>query len=92
MAPGVIDQNLAHDMSSNGEKMRPVLKSLPGKVYHPEIRFIDQSGCLKGVIGPLLAHPVPGDAAQFRLEKGQQMTERALVAAAPAGEQFCYLG
>lgn len=49
---------------------------------------MNQSSGLQGVVGPLTAETGSSQRAEFAVDQRHQLTERALVAAAPGLKQF----
>jgi len=56
-------------------------------VDQPDVRLMNQGRRLQGVVGPLAPKLARGHAAKLRIDQGQQLRERRLVATAPVAEQ-----
>ena len=87
MAPGVIDQDPAHDLRRHAEKVRPILPIDLPLVDEPEVHLVDQGRGLQGVVGPLAPKLARRHATELRVDQRQQLIERSLVAATPIAEQ-----
>jgi hypothetical protein len=68
---GVVDEDLAHDVSSEADEVGAVV---PVNVFagKADISFVDESGGLEGVVGALAAHVGPGEAVQLRVDEGEE--------------------
>ena len=43
---GVVDEDAAHDLRGDGEKVRPILPARPLLVYKPKVGFVDEGSGL----------------------------------------------
>ena len=55
MLPGVIHQNLAHQVGGDGEELRAIPALYLRLVHQTQIRLVNQRGWLEGVVAPLAA-------------------------------------
>src|SRR5262249_22753474 len=64
-ATSVINQNSAHHLRRDSEKMRTVLPTHVPLVHQSEKGFINKSRCLKRVPGRLLSHVSPSQSVKL---------------------------
>src|SRR6266545_904052 len=86
--PRVIDENLAHRLSSNGEEVgavSPVWRMI--LAHQLEIGFIDQRSGLQCMVRPLALHIAVRAPAQIPINKRGQFVERGLIALTPGIKQ-----
>ena len=83
MTTRVVDENLAHQLCGNREKMRPALEQRCVEPDQANERLIDERSALQRVIRPFVPQVRVGDAAQFFVDKRQKSIERLAVAASP---------
>jgi len=83
VAPGVINEDPAHDLCCHSEKMSPTPPIDVALVDQSQIHLVNQGGGLKGVADALAAQPTGRYPAQLLVDQWQQPIERALVAATP---------
>ena len=86
--PGLVDEDVAHDLRRHGEEVRAILPADALPVHQPQVGLIDERRRLKDVSGPLARHVARGETMQLLLDERRQDVERALVAAAPRDEQL----
>src|SRR5580698_8826180 len=87
MAAGVINENPAHELCGNGEKMRPIFPTHAFVVDQPKIGLVDESSGLQAVPRLLAPQVVTSEAAEFVVNNGRKLIEGVLVAGAPSLEQ-----
>jgi hypothetical protein len=68
---GVIDEDLAHDVSGEADEVGAVV---PVDVFagEAEVGFVDESGGLESVVRALAAHVGLGEAVQLRVDEGEE--------------------
>ena len=91
MATSVIHQDLAHELSCDGKKMRsalPLGKILPD---HSKISLIHQGCALQSVLLTLVPQVTAGQTAQFVIHEWQERVQGLAVALPPALQQRCDL-
>jgi hypothetical protein len=79
----MIDQDPAHHLRRNAVKMRA---TLPGNALlpdEPQVRFVDEGGRLKGVVGSLATEVRGGAAPQLLVDQGHQLVPSIEAASAP---------
>src|SRR5262249_24930244 len=86
--PGVLDQNLPHQVSADREEMLTVLKVHRLLFHQAEIGLMNQGGCLHCVTGTLVTKVVVGDSAKLAIHERHQTTQRFLVTGPPLGQEF----
>lgn len=88
MAARVVDENLAHVLGGDGDKMRAAFPIGPGTLLHePQKGFVDQSGGLQGVSRTLAAEIRSRQPAQFPIDNGGYLDQSGFVALAPVLQQ-----
>jgi hypothetical protein len=72
LAPGVVNQEMAHGFGRGGEEMGAIFKSrvVAADQAHPDL--MHQGGGLKRVTRCVLGHLIGGEFAQFRIDQWQQ--------------------
>ena len=65
MAAGMIDQDTAHQLGGDGEKVCAILPMNALAIDKPQVRFIDHRRRLQRVAGMLSAHVVVSQASQL---------------------------
>jgi hypothetical protein len=80
----MIDQNVAHKLGGNGEEVNPVIPANGGVSNQSQIGFVHQRRALQGVILALPGQAVPGEAAKFIVDEGDEFFARRAVPVAPA--------
>jgi hypothetical protein len=83
----VIDQDPAHDLRGNTKEMRSILPIALALVDEPDVRLMNQSRRLQGVVGTLAAKLTRGNAPELRIDEWQQLTKSSPVAPTPVAEQ-----
>jgi hypothetical protein len=71
VAAGVINQNLTHELSGDGEEMSA---ALPLERAHPDqtkVRLMHQSGALQRVVWPFIPQLEVGQTTQFLVDQGK---------------------
>src|SRR5215469_7591674 len=63
--PGVVDQNAAHRLRGERQKMTPVVYLREMVTHNPQVSFVDQSGRLQRVILSFAGKAVQGKPMQF---------------------------
>ncbi len=79
MAAGMVNQDAAHDLGRDGKKVRATSPINGVMLDELEIRLMDQSGGLKGVILPFATHVPPGKTPHFVVDQGDQLRGGILV-------------
>jgi hypothetical protein len=67
--------------------MGTVFTANASRSHQLQIRFIGQSGRLERMTGLAALKMLPGHAAQFRVNGGDQLAERFFIAITPRSEQ-----
>jgi hypothetical protein len=87
----MIHENAAHELGGDAEKLRPVLPLDAGLIHHPQIRFMHESGGLKGMVASLPLQVLAGETAQFLVNQRHQLLGRFLITRAPPAEKFRHI-
>jgi hypothetical protein len=80
----MVDQNVAHKLSGNREEVNPVIPANRGISNQAKIGFMHQRRALQGVVLVLPGEAVPGEAAKFIVDEGDEFFARRTVPVAPA--------
>ena len=88
VTPRMLHQNAPHHLGRNREEMRAILPLHALVIHQAHVGFIDQRGGLQAVPRALALHVAARQTAQFVINDGSQLFERALVSAAPGAEQL----
>jgi hypothetical protein len=87
VAPGVIDQDTAHQFRSGAEEVSAVLPSNAALVDQMKICLVNQSSGFKGVVQTLAAKETGRQAPQLVVHDRQQLVDCCLVTVTPILEQ-----
>ena len=79
----MIHEDPPHDASRDGEEMRPVLPLDVFRFNQPEIRLVDEKGCLSAVTRALSGHAALCDRVEFAMDERNQPLEGTHVAPPP---------
>jgi|GEM_PF-3696058 len=85
-ASGMVHQNPAHGLSGDTQKVRPALPRHPPLVNQADIRFVNESGCLEGMVGALMPHAVPGQQTELLVNNRQEPIQGVVVSMAVVQE------
>jgi len=83
----VVDEDAAHHLGRQGEKVGAVLPWNAVDIHQPNEGLVDQGAGLQSVSLAFPRHITSGDALKLRMHDGDQLVERRLVAGAPSTEQ-----
>jgi hypothetical protein len=83
VAAGIVDENLAHEVSGNREEMGAALPLRRLEPDHAQVSLMHERGTLQGVAGPLPLQLRVREATQFSIDKGQQDIECVAVSVPP---------
>jgi len=86
MTACVVDQNLAHKLRSDREKMGAILPIRQVLLSQAHVCFVNQCGALQGMVGTFPLKVASGDSVEFAIDKRHQRIERGLVSVTPAHE------
>jgi hypothetical protein len=87
MLARVIDQDAAHHLRGQREKVRAVLPGNPVLPHQPQVRLVDQRRGLEGVVRPLASQIRAGSSPQFTVDHRYQIVARLQVTTAPRTQQ-----
>lgn len=79
VCPGMVHQDSAHGLGTNGEEMRAVDEGDVGTAEDPHIGFVDQGRRLEGVIQALLSQIGLGDAMQFGIDGSGELLAGCII-------------
>jgi hypothetical protein len=90
MLAGVVDEDLAHDMSSESDE---VGAAVPVNVLagEAEVGLVDEGSGLEGVVGALAPHISLGEAMQLRVDERKQTAGGGVVAVVHGFKELCDL-
>lgn len=66
----IIDQKPTHYLTGDTEKMSPILPIHPGLVHQPQVRLVDESRWLHGVIRAFVTLVIRSKLSQFIVDYG----------------------
>jgi hypothetical protein len=87
LLPRVVDENAAHHVGGNGEK---VLPALPGPFLlsqEAQAHFVDERSRLQGMTRGFAPHLMPRDATQVDVQPRDHLVKCVVIAVAPPLEQ-----
>ena len=84
----MVDQNAPHETRGQRQEVRAILPANATKIDQSNEGFVDERGCLQGVIVALAAHLQAGESAEFLMNDRYQFVERGTIAAAPSEQQL----
>src|SRR5206468_3625245 len=82
-----VHDNRPHHAGRVSHEMRAVADLDPRALQKPDVGFVDKDGGAEQRSGAAPMHPGMSQAAQLRVELGEELAARALVAAIRRGEQ-----
>lgn len=85
--PRKVDQDAAHQLSGNREKMRAILPIDLGAIDQPDVDLIDKCCCLQKMPGSFARHISPRGPMQLAVDERGQLGQRLFVACLPGFEQ-----
>ena len=74
-APGVVHQDAANHPRGDREEMRPVPQVQSGGVDKPDIRLVDDLGCLQRVVRPFVCKVFVGQATELHVARFEQLVD-----------------
>ena len=86
MGAGVLDQNLSHYPGGDPEEMGAVLPVGCVRSGQPQVRLMDQSRALQGMVAALALQIMVGQAAQFVVDQRHEGFQGLPVAPAPTNQ------
>ena len=89
LAPGIVDEDVAHLTSGEGEEMGAVLPRYVG-IHEAKICFVHEGGGGKRMVGALGCHELTGERAQLAVDQGDQFVAGVLITVAPLAEQLSH--
>ena len=84
----LVNQNLAHQPRSDGEKVRTILGLKRTLVHQPDVSLVNQAGALQRVARPFSLQMIPGNISQLLVNQRNQRLQCPLIARLPMHEQF----
>jgi hypothetical protein len=85
--PRGIHQNAAHHPRRHRDEMHAILPLDLGDLNQPEIRLVDQGGCLQRMVATFVTHVPARDAVQLLVDERQQAVECVLFTSTPRQQQ-----
>ena len=83
MTAGIVDQNLTHKLGCDSKKMGTVLPLGQVLLSQSHVRFVNQCGALKSVVGTFPLKIAVGDPVEFAVDERHQRVERGLISVTP---------
>lgn len=87
----IFNENTPHDLCRHAEEGGTVFQINPALFHQPEIKLVDQSGRLKNVVRPFMAHLGSSNAAQILIYQTDQLFQGALIASCNPVQEVGYL-
>jgi len=88
IAPGVVDQDAAHDRGGDAEKVRPVPPLDAGRVDEPNVRLVDECRCTESVARVFPAELRMRDSSQLVVDEAHEAIHRFGIAMPPSAEEL----
>src|SRR5205814_2893423 len=88
LAPGVVNQDLAHRLGGDSEEVGAVLPAWTGLIGQPQISLVDQRSRLERVVGTLSAHMTVSDAPELLIDQRGQLDESGTVSVTPVHQEL----
>ena len=82
----MVNQNSSEDLGAEREKVSAVFAPDATCVNQLEVGFIGERGRFQRLTVTPASEVLPGDSAQFRVDRGYQPRKRLRIAAAPGRE------
>jgi hypothetical protein len=87
MLPGMMNQNLSHQVGGDGEELRAAATFHLGLIDHPQIRLVDQRRRLERVVLPFASNVGRRQTAQLAVQQRDKVAQCLLITATPGLEQ-----
>lgn len=81
--PGVVDEDMAHDLCGYRIEMRASLDSRKLQLRQPDVRFVDQSLRIQGMVAPFAPEPRPGDLHEVVIHRWDDFVQHFRIAIRP---------
>ena len=88
MMAGIVDKNLAHEASSDGDKVSTVLGVDGPVVNEAEIGFMDEGSAAESVIGALALEVAVSEVVELVVDQGNESLKGFRIPLSPADEEF----
>jgi hypothetical protein len=90
-APRMINENPAHHLRGQREKLGPVFPRQVSLVDKSKIRFVDERGRLQRVARPLASEVGASPSAQILIQQREEAIACGLIPSAPGLKQRCHV-
>ena len=87
-APGIINQNLPHELGGNRDKMGAIYGQRRPVTREPEVDFVNKLRALQCVIGTLSQQAPMSGKPQFFIDERDESLKCLLISASPAKQQL----
>jgi hypothetical protein len=84
----VVDENLAHEASSDSDKVGATASAEGVLPSEAQVGFMNQGSGLQGVAGALALQMMVSEGAEILVDQGDEGLQGVFVAAAPTGEKL----
>jgi hypothetical protein len=88
----VIDEDSAHQLCSDSEKLRAVLPPCTALVHEPEVYLVDERSRLKGMADRFTAHCARCTSVELVVDYRQQLVCSGCVTVSPGNQELGYIG
>src|SRR5688500_5007834 len=88
MAPSIVDEDPAHHLRGDREKVRAIVPLNISLVDQTNECFVDKSRSLESVTSTLAVHVVMGQPVQLAIDHRRQVIKSCLVSVAPVQKQL----
>lgn len=88
LVAGVVDENSAHQLRGDAEKVGAALPVHAGLIHQLHVRLVNERGGLQGVVATFAAHVVGGDSPEFRVDDRKELIVCSGCALARVGEKL----
>ena len=88
MVAGIVNKNLAHEASRDGDKVSAILGVDRPVVNETEIGFMDEGSAAQGVIGAFSTEEAVSDVVELVVDQGNESLEGFRIPLSPADEEF----
>lgn len=87
MPPGMIDENLPHELRGYTKEMRTVFNFRWRLLHEPEVRLMNQRCALESMVRTFLPQMAPRDATQLFVNEGNKDLESLLIPGSPLAKE-----
>ncbi len=88
MVAGIVNKNLAHEASRDGDKVSAILGVDRPAVNETEIGFMDEGSAAESVIGAFSTEEAVSDVVELVVDQGNESLKGFRIPLSPADEEF----